>query len=132
MPDINTMFPSKYLKAADLRGKSVTVTIDRVVQEQVVEEEPDKWIVYFSENRDRGMVLNKTNALMISSTYGDNSDLWIGKAVELYTEQVSFQGKIVPGLRVKPVAAQVQPNPAPPATAPERAPFAGPNDDLPF
>ena len=132
MPDINTMFPSKYLKAADLRGKSVTVTIDRVVQEQVVEEEPDKWIVYFSENPDRGMVLNKTNALMISSAYGDNSDLWIGKAVELYTEQVSFQGKIVPGLRVKPVAAQVQPNPEPPATEPERAPFAGPNDDLPF
>ena len=107
MPDINTMFPSKYLKAADLRGKSVTVTIDRVVQEQVGEEEPDKWIVDFSENPDRGMVLNKTNALMISSAYGDNSDLWIGKAVELYTEQVSFQGKIVPGLRVKPVAAQV-------------------------
>lgn len=130
MPDINSMFPSKYLKASDLQGKTFTVVIDRVVHEKVVEEEPEKWCLYFSGS-DRGMVLNKTNAMMIADGYGGDTDLWIGKSVELFTEKTQFQGKIVDGLRVRPASAQAHPNPDPPLEQPP-VPATNADEDLPF
>ena len=60
--DINSAFPSNYLKAADLRGGRVTVAIDSVVIENIGDE--DKPIVYF-QGKEKGLVLNKTNANMV-------------------------------------------------------------------
>lgn len=133
---INEMFSSKYLKAADLGGKQYTVVVDRVLMEKIVEEEPEKACIYFSGS-DKGMVLNKTNALELASVYGEDTDLWVGKPVVLFTQKTQFQGKVVDGLRLRVDAAQAHPEPPPPLTQEEQPvqsgpPAGNPDDDLPF
>ncbi len=54
------------------------------------------------------MVLNVTNSRILADAFGDDSTGWLGKKVEVYSEKVPFQGRIVDGLRVR-----VLPPPAP-------------------
>ncbi len=96
-------FPGKFLKAADLKGKEVELNIREVKLEDVSGEGEVKPVLYFV-NKERGLVLNKTNASVLSNRYGDDSDLWTDKSVVLYPTTTSFQGNMVPCLRVKMVA----------------------------
>ena len=96
--DMNAAFPSTYLKAADLKGKAVSLIMDRVAFEDVGGEQ--KPVLYF-RGTDRGIVLNKTNTNMIAEMYGYESDDWAGKKVVLHTERVPFQGKLVDSIRVR-------------------------------
>jgi F0F1-type ATP synthase alpha subunit len=136
MPDINKMYPSKYLKSSDLQGGQFTMVIDRIVHEKVVENEPEKWCIYFS-GKERGMVLNKTNALVLANGLGDDTDLWIGKSVLLFTEKTNFNGRTVDGLRLAPTSGEPavhQPQPVVVAQNPPLSSGPPPNndDDLPF
>jgi alanyl-tRNA synthetase len=62
--NINDAFPSTFLKAYDLQGKTPTVTIDRVEFQQVrsgrTGTTDTKPIVYFT-GKGKGLLLNKTN-----------------------------------------------------------------------
>lgn len=136
--NINQVFPSKYIAAADLNGQQVAVTIERVAMEPVAQNEPPKPVLYF-QGKKKGMVLNKTNAANIATMYGPETDGWIGKAITLFSTFVDFQGRSVEAIRIKPQVPMQQnsnfttPDPIaapPPATAPE-----GPNDpedEIPF
>src|SRR3990167_4782183 len=95
---VSTAFPSTYLKAADLQGKQVRVVIDRVGLEEVGD--GHKPVIYFKD-KDKGLVLNKTNANNISLVYGDEMDDWIGEQIELFESMVDFQGRTVPAIRVR-------------------------------
>jgi hypothetical protein len=101
---IGAAFPSKYLKAADLPAdRHVSVVIDHVTVENVAgNDNPDdeKPVLYF-QGKQKGMVLNKTNATTISNAYGDETDAWSGQPILLYVTDVAFQGKMVPSIRVK-------------------------------
>jgi len=97
--DMRTAFPSKYLKSADLMGKRIPVTIDRVDFEEVAQNENDKPVLYF-QGKERGMVLNKTNTDRLCSAFGYDTDGWNGKEIHLYTEKVQYAGNMVDGLRV--------------------------------
>lgn len=97
--NINDAFPSNYLKAADLQGHTVSVVIDRVERENIGKNEM-KLILYF-QNKQKGMVLNKTNARNIAALYGDDTDDWPGHQLILFEAMVDFQGKTVPALRVR-------------------------------
>jgi len=98
-------YPSKYLKAEDLQNQRLVVTISHITMEEIGEEgkKDNKPVVYF-QGKQKGLVLNKTNAGQISYMYGDESDLWADKQVELYTMIVSFQGRQVPAIRIAPPA----------------------------
>lgn len=98
MPSINDAFPSNYLKAADLKGRQVPVKMDRAEFEMIGNDR--KLILYFS-GKEKGMVLNKTNASNIAAAYGDNTDDWRDQDVILFEAMVDFQGKTVPAIRVK-------------------------------
>jgi hypothetical protein len=96
--NITSAFPSTFLKAADLQGKRVTVSIDKVVMEDIGGEH--KPVVKF-QGKDRGIVLNKTNAQMIAEIAGtDETDDWKGVKVVLYPTKTDFQGKRVDCIRV--------------------------------
>jgi hypothetical protein len=96
--NINGAFPSSYLKAADLQGRRVTVAIDKVVMEDIGGEH--KPVVKF-QGKDRGIVLNKTNASMIAEIAGsEETDDWHGVKVTLYPTKTDFQGKRVDCIRV--------------------------------
>ena len=99
--DINVAFPSKWLKAADLQGKRVTVVIDRVDMEDVGDKDEDKPVVYF-QGKTKGLVLNRTNASTIAEICDNSSetDDWIGVSISLYSEKVDFKGRRVDAIRI--------------------------------
>ena len=94
---ISEAFPSSFLKAEDLGGKIVEVKLTAVNYEKVGE---DFKLVCDLQGKNKKLVLNKTNALMIASAFGDETDEWVGKIISLHSEKVAFQGKIVDALRV--------------------------------
>ena len=98
MVNINEAFPSNYIKSADLRGEMVKVIIDEVKTEEIGS---DRKLVMYFKGKEKGMVLNKTNARTIGDVYGDDTDEWLGKEIELFAMKVDFQGRMVDGLRVR-------------------------------
>lgn len=100
MPRMGTMFPSKWLAAADLDDADFTVTIRGCTPEEVTPNER-KWVLWFEET-DKGMVLNKTNSKMISQLLlSDDTDDWVGRRITLFPTQVDFQGDQVDAIRVR-------------------------------
>jgi hypothetical protein len=102
---VSEEFPSKYLKASDLNGSQPTLKIESVLKEEVGRDNQQKMVTYF-EGRQKGLVLNKTNSNTLTYKFGDDTDEWIGKSVQLYSEPVYFQGKTTDGLRVRPAAVR--------------------------
>lgn len=114
---ISQLFPSKFLKAADLQGKRVTVTIDRLVLEKIGPEREEKPLLIF-QRASKSMILNRTNAMAIVSLHGDDAAKWGGKRIVLFATQVRAFGQNHDVVRV---AAEIPPSPAPatqPATTP--------------
>ena len=98
---ISDAFPSKYIKASDLRGQEVPVIISNVVMEQMQDrDKTSKPVVYF-QGKNKGLVLNKTNSNAISVIYGDETGDWIGREITLCSVMVEFQGNMTPAIRVK-------------------------------
>lgn len=95
---VSETFPSKYISAADLKGGSALVAIDRTEFELLNNER--KLIVYF-QGKQKGLVLNKTNAQAIAQAYGDDTDQWSGAEVELFTIWTDYQGKQTEAVRVR-------------------------------
>jgi hypothetical protein len=103
MPNINEAFPSKFLKASDLQGRQVTIKMDRAEFETISNER--KLVLYFI-GKEKGMVLNKTNANAIGKLYGDNTDDWHDQPIVLVDAVVDFKGEMVHALRVMPPQRQ--------------------------
>lgn len=108
MADINALFPSKFLKSADIKGREPTVCISKLEVEAVAEGE-HKPVLYF-QNASKGMVLNRTNADTIAQSYGPDTDSWLGKEITIYVARVQGPNGMTDGLRVRvpirPAAAQ--------------------------
>lgn len=138
---ISSAFPSKYLKAADLDGRQVTVTISHVDMEDVATGEEPKPVLYF-DGKEKGVVLNKTNANVLSMAYGDDTDDWTGQKITLFEAMVSYQGNTVAAIRMKLPPRDKPAKPSStfqsgrqpvPMTGPQpTAPLPGPDDDIPF
>lgn len=129
---IGEAFPSEYLKASDLQGRTVKAVISNVEMKDIGSDH--KPVLYF-KGKEKGLVLNKTNANTIALVYGDDTQDWDGGEVELYPTRVDFQGRQVDAIRVK-----IPPR-RPGAAAAPAAPSAGNgatrtgdpiDDDIPF
>ena len=135
-------FPSKYVSTPDLKGRSIVLTIERIVQETLGDHDV-KPIVYFL-GMDKGWVLNMTNWNTLEILHGPDTDGWIGKQIELYPDTVDFKGDRVPCIRsraptvapaapvqaaVAPGAATAAPTPQAPAAPPAPAPQGALSDE---
>ena len=100
MVNINEEFPTKYLKAGDLAGNVAKVQIAHVDREQVGRDKDPRLVLYF-RGKQKGMVLNKTNARTIGDVFGDETDNWTGADIEVFSMKVEFQGRMVDGLRIR-------------------------------
>lgn len=111
--NINGAFPSNYLKAADLQGRRALVTISHVKMEDIGDDH--KPVLYFA-GKEKGMVLNRTNANMIAEITGiEETDQWNGKSVVLFSTKVDFQGRRVDAIRIdRPAPGQTVAPPPPP------------------
>jgi hypothetical protein len=108
---ISQLFPSKYVKAADLNGKTVTLTISKLVVEELGHgaEKERKPVLYF-QKATKGLVLNRTNAMTIAGLYGDESDDWEGKRVSIYPTRIRAFGAMQDTIRVREeIPAQPKP-----------------------
>lgn len=106
--NIDSLFPSKFLKASDLEDSQKALTISGISIEDL-QDGSRKPALSFKET-DKQLILNKVNATTISSSYGKNTDQWAGKRVILFSVPVSFQNKLVDAIRIKiPVVKPVEP-----------------------
>lgn len=142
---ISEEFPSKYLKSSDLKGQEIRVLMANVEREEIGS---DKKLVLYFKGKEKGMVLNKTNANAIGDFYGDDSDDWYDQPLILFSIRTEFQGKPVDGLRCRVPTARDNRDAAPkrangggsdnhdpissgpPAGHPASASFT--DDDIPF
>lgn len=141
MPKTSEMRESKYIKKDDV-GRGLLVTITGCERRNIAVEgaEPEyKWCLTFRE-LDKPLVLNSTNIQLCEQITGsDDTDHWTNKQVVLYTDpNISYQGKLVGGVRVRKPKPQAAP--APPPLAPMAKPVPAPeplaeemgDDDIPF
>ena len=130
---VSTILASNWLKKDDLSDPvgGEVFTISKVTEELVGSDQQSKWAMHWKERGVLPMLLNKTNLRLLASMFGDDTDDWRGKEVEVYHDPtISYGGQLVGGLRVRPPrpvqprARPVQPRPAPRQDLPE--------DDVPF
>ena len=93
----------KWLKASDLKkdGRPIKaeLTIDRV---EVVEfKDNTKKLGVFFRGKEKGMVLNKTNAALIAAQHGGDTSQWPGKKIKIYATTTDFSGERVECIRVE-------------------------------
>lgn len=105
--NIDEVFASKWLKAADLKERDHTVTIAAAEPQKMPNENKTKIALYFT-GKEKGLLLNVTNAKRIAQMFGKETDKWIGKQVVIFPTQVEFSGDMVAAIRVKGVLPQRQ------------------------
>lgn len=129
---ISETFPSKYLKASDLGGREVRVTMAHVEMEKLGDDM--KPIVYF-KGKEKGLCLNKTNSYTISDAYGDETADWFDQPLILFSVMVDFQGKVGPAIRCRvPTAKDNKPPRKSDPISSGPSDFPGdrlPDDDIP-
>lgn len=111
--NINDVFPSTFLKAYDLKGKTPTVTIDRVEFQQVrggrTGSVETKAVVYFT-GKGKGLLLNKTNARSIIAITGTAiTEEWRGAVLTLFATVDTFGKEKHDVIRIKAPAAATLP-----------------------
>jgi hypothetical protein len=97
------LFPSKYIKAADLGGKPLDVVIKSAGVETLKDMQgsnTDKLVLGFI-NQPKLLVVNKTNYEAIAELHGEETDNWPGKRIQLYPDKASLGGKSVAAVRVR-------------------------------
>lgn len=96
-------FPTKYLSKDDIKMPTIGV-IENVINETLGsgDDQEIKPVMYFKSGIDKPMVINATNWLNVESVYGEDSDNWIGKMIEVWVDPaVAFGGKRIGGLRLR-------------------------------
>jgi hypothetical protein len=102
MATMQDFFPSRFLSASDLKGKTVHATIDKISVEEFENDgrKQTKPVITFREKNLKPLVTNKTNFAIIAKLHGENTDSWSGQKIGLHMELVSFKGKVTESVRV--------------------------------
>ena len=95
---VSEEFPSQYLKASDLGGREVRVVMANCEREKIGSD--NKLVLYF-KGKQKGLVLNKTNAGTISDAYGDDTEDWFDQPLILFSVKTDYQGKVVDATRCR-------------------------------
>ena len=100
----NDVFPSRFLKAGDLNGEPITLTIASAAYETLKNpkgSEEQKLVVGFRKTK-KLMIVNVTNFDGIADATGEaDSDDWINHKIEVYPSEVQVGTEMKPCLRVR-------------------------------
>lgn len=82
--DWDELYPGRFIKCADLKGKNVTLTIAAVTLEELEGDKGKqvKGLVAF-EKTEKQLALNKTNGICIKEMFGKKVQTWVGKRITL-------------------------------------------------
>ena len=104
MPSVNEIYgsggqflSSAIVKSEKLVGKPLTIT--EADKETVGTNQKEKLVLSFNETSLR-LVLNRTNATIISEIYSDDYSSWVNKKIQLAITKVNFKGEIVDSILV--------------------------------
>ena len=117
--NFDQLYPSKFLRASDLGGAPLTVTIGGITRENVGGE--PKAIITFASG-EKPFIANKTNGNTLCKLFGKETANWIGKQIVLVPTEVDFRGDMVEAIRIR----------APRVAAQPAAAAAAMNDEIPF
>jgi hypothetical protein len=97
------VFPSRFLKQADLAGKPLDVEIERAPQEELGSgaDKEEKTVLYF-RGGTKPLSLNMTNWDAVAAIAGDDTLDWPGHRLELYPTTTTLRGKTVDCIRIRP------------------------------
>lgn len=102
---VDDFYESKWLKSSDLNGASHIATIEAVTIETLGDpERPQRKPVLRLKGKQKGLVLNKVNALTISAAFGKAFAAWPGRQIELFSLIVQGPNGPIPGIRVRPLS----------------------------
>lgn len=99
---LNDLYPSNYLKKEDVTTP-VVATIKLVVQEEITGDHGKelKPVMHFTALL-KPLILNRGNGETVAALYGDDTDAWVGRPIEIYADpSIMFGGKRVGGVRVR-------------------------------
>jgi hypothetical protein len=123
------VFPSKYLRAADLKGKPCIVTIESAPYETLkgLDGKENNRIVLYFKNTEKALPLNATNFDAVCDVTGcfDTED-WPGQRIELYPTKTAMKGKLVDCIRIR------RPSSSRPAAAAPPPPADDISDEIAF
>lgn len=86
--DFDQLYPGRFIKAGELLGRKVTLTISDVELEGLLGEdgkEKAKAIISFAES-EKKLVTCKTNGICIKEMFGKSISEWIGKKVTIFPD----------------------------------------------
>lgn len=83
--DWDELYPGRFIKAGEFKGKRPTLTIASVkIEELVGDKGPQiKGVVTFRET-EKAWALNKTNGICLKEMFGRKVQEWIGKRITLF------------------------------------------------
>lgn len=87
--DFDELYPGRFIKAGELRGNKVTLTIADVDLDDLVGEDGKpkvKAVISFRET-EKQLVLCKTNGICLKAMFGKELSKWLGKRVTLFPGQ---------------------------------------------
>jgi hypothetical protein len=127
------LFPSKYAKCADLKGKPRIVEIEHAPIETLKNpkgEEQRKVVLYF-KGAKKALPLNLTNFDAVAEIAGsDETNDWPGTRIELYPATTMMGGKITDCIRIRRSREELPISPPPPPTKPAVDPEL--NEEIPW
>lgn len=86
--DWDELYPGRFLKAVDFKGKPVTLKISEVKTEELVGDKGPqvKGVISF-ERTEKQWALNKTNGICLKEMFGRKVQEWVGRRVTLFPSQ---------------------------------------------
>lgn len=86
--DWDELYPGRFLKAVEFKGKKVTLTMASVVLEELVGDKGPqiKGVIAFKET-EKQWALNKTNGICLKEMFGKKVQEWVGRRVTLFPDQ---------------------------------------------
>ena len=100
--NIDDIFPSKYLKASDLNGQDLNVTITDTT---VAQFDDGHKIEATLSGQSKSFICNKTNARAIATAYSSDTNAWHGREVTLFPMMVDTPNGPKEAIRVRVPAA---------------------------
>lgn len=123
MPSASQLYSSgRWLNANDLVSKAglntrITAIVHACEPEEIGAQGGEQKVMLMlslvSKNGQawpKKVPLNKGNSMQMVAAYGDDYSQWPGKPVQIWAENVMFQGKLVPGIKLASAPNGTSPN----------------------
>lgn len=83
--DWDELYPGRFIKAGEFKGKKPTLTIAAVELEELIGDKGAqiKGVIKFRET-EKAWALNKTNGICLKELFGRKVQEWVGKHVTLF------------------------------------------------